>query len=132
VILVVDDERAIREIVAEILVEEGYAVQSVADGLDALAVIDVKQVDLVLSDVKMPNLDGHALVHRLRAAGSAVPVILMSAAVTESAVPGVTLVRKPFDATHLLAMITALLESSAGRIDAVANPGMDEKAAPHG
>ena len=78
-VLVVEDEPAIREVVADLLEDEGYAVRQAADGLEAIDELEVDGVDLVLSDVRMPRLDGPALARRLRRHGYAVPVVLMSA-----------------------------------------------------
>lgn len=108
-ILVVDDERAVREVVAAILEDEGYAVRCARDGLDALSVIAQERIDLVLSDVKMPRLDGIALARRLRSEGTGIPTVLMSAVYSEAAVPGCHLVGKPFDASDLLRTVATLL-----------------------
>ncbi|MCC7022073.1 MAG: response regulator [Thermomicrobiales bacterium] len=108
-ILVVDDERAVREVVAAILEDEGYAVHCARDGIEALAVIAREQIDLVLSDVKMPRLDGIALARRLRSGRRGIPTVLMSAVYGQDVVPGCHLVRKPFDASELLCTIATLL-----------------------
>src|SRR3954463_10997619 len=77
--LVVEDEPAIREVVADLLQDEGYAVRQAADGLEAIDELEVDDVDLVLSDVRMPRLDGPSLARRLHRRGHPVPVVLMSA-----------------------------------------------------
>jgi DNA-binding response OmpR family regulator len=58
--LVIDDER---ELLAEMLIREGFAVEVAFDGKQALAELDRRSYDLVLSDVRMPDLDGPALLH---------------------------------------------------------------------
>src|SRR5919112_5400307 len=78
-ILVVEDEPVIRELMAILLEEEGYTVRQACDGLEALETLEQHPVDLVLSDVKMPRLDGASLAHQLRAQEHPLPVILMSA-----------------------------------------------------
>jgi CheY-like chemotaxis protein len=108
-VLVVEDEPAIREVVADLLEGEGYAVRQAADGLEALDELEVDDVDLVLSDVRMPRLDGPALARRLRRHGSAVPVVLMSAVDVEVDLPGVGFLPKPFDRDHLLHAIGSAL-----------------------
>src|SRR5215211_3201186 len=60
-VLVVEDEPVIRELMVILLEEEGYTVVQAADGLEALQTVDDHPIDVVLSDVKMPRLDGAAL-----------------------------------------------------------------------
>jgi two-component system cell cycle sensor histidine kinase/response regulator CckA len=110
-VLVVEDEPAIREVVADLLEDEGYAVRQAADGLEAIDELEVDHIDLVLSDVRMPRLDGPALARRLRRHGYAVPVVLMSAVGVEVDLPGVGFLPKPFDRDHLLHAIGSALES---------------------
>jgi CheY-like chemotaxis protein len=108
-VLVVEDEPAIREVVADLLQDEGYAVRQASDGLQAIDELEVDDVDLVLSDVRMPRLDGPSLAHRLRRRGHAVPVVLMSAVDVEVDLPGVRFLPKPFDRDHLLDAIGSAL-----------------------
>jgi CheY-like chemotaxis protein len=108
-ILVVDDEGAVLDVVAAILEDEGYAVFRARDGLDALAIIDQEPIDLVLSDVKMPRLDGFGLARHLRARGNGISMVLMSAVHREAAIPGCHLMPKPFDAGDLLRAVAAIL-----------------------
>jgi CheY-like chemotaxis protein len=113
-VLVVDDEPAIREVVACMLEDEGYAVRQATDGLEALQEVESTGIDLVLSDVRMPGLDGTALVQRLRRRRCAVPVVLMSAVSTEINLPGVQFLPKPFAPEHLLDTIAAAIASNSG------------------
>jgi CheY-like chemotaxis protein len=111
-VLIVEDEPVIRELMAILLEEEGYAVHLAEDGLEALEAVERHAVDLVLSDVKMPRLDGASLAHRLRARADPIPVVLMSAVYAEVDLPGVRFLRKPVNCEHLLDIIaTALRES---------------------
>jgi CheY-like chemotaxis protein len=57
-VLVVEDEPAVREVVADLLQDAGYAVRQASDGLQAIDQLEVDNVDLVLSDVRMPRLAG--------------------------------------------------------------------------
>ncbi len=110
-VLVVEDEPVIRELMAILLEDEGYAVRQAVDGLQALEMLEQHGIDLILSDVKMPRLDGASLVHRLRSRGDAIPVVLMSAVYAEVDLPGVRFLRKPVNCEHLLTIIaTALRE----------------------
>lgn len=112
-VLIVDDEPSIREVVATLLEDEGYAVACARDGAEALAVVDDDGIDLVISDVVMPKLDGHALARKLQTRPRRVPVVLMSANRAESIVPGVPLLRKPFDVERLLDVVDETLARSA-------------------
>lgn len=113
-ILVVEDEPVIRELMAMLLEDEGFTVRQAADGLAALEAIEQHRVDLVLSDVMMPRLDGASLVHRLRSRGDAIPIVLMSAVYAEVDLPGVRFLRKPVDIEHLLTIMAAALRETSG------------------
>src|SRR5262245_15370157 len=74
-VLVVDDEKAIREMLAEFLDMEGYAVKTAEDGLAAVSELERQQFDLVISDLKMPRMGGIALLDEIsKAAPAAVTV----------------------------------------------------------
>ena len=78
-ILVVDDDAPIRRMLDRTLAAEGYAVESAADGGEALAAVERSAPDLIVLDVSMPGLDGLAVCRRLRAKGLATPVLLLTA-----------------------------------------------------
>jgi DNA-binding response OmpR family regulator len=111
-ILVVDDERPICDVLAELLQDEGYDVSRAYDGLAALATAERHRPDLVLSDVMMPGLDGVSLVRRLHERGLRPSVILMSAVYDDVDLPRVCFVPKPFDVDDLLGTIERLLGSA--------------------
>jgi CheY-like chemotaxis protein len=111
-VLVVEDEPTIRELMAILLEEEGYAVRQAADGLEALETVEQYPVDLILSDVKMPRLDGASLARQLRERGDLIPVVLMSAVYAEVDLAGVRFLRKPLNCEHLLDIIAAALRES--------------------
>jgi two-component system, response regulator FlrC len=75
-ILLVDDEERYREHIARVLTKAGYEVLEAGDGIEALSLLEKSKIDLVLSDILMPGLNGYALVARLRAKWPAMPVIL--------------------------------------------------------
>ena len=104
-VLVVDDEDVIREFLADILISAGYIVTEAHDGLAALEAVERNRPSVVLTDVRMPRLDGVGLVERLRARGDDVPVVFMTAHFRASPIPGVPLVPKPFDFDRLLATV---------------------------
>ena len=86
-VLVVEDERVLRESVAELLADEGFEVLQAGDGKSACEVVLRRPVDLVISDVRMPEMDGMALLAYLQKAAPQTPVIMVTAFGTvESAV----------------------------------------------
>ena len=106
-ILVADDEPTIRDLLAEVLHDEGYAVVTAPDGAAALEAAERTRPDLVLSDVTMPGADGVAVAQRLRERG--IPVVLMSAAGRCPALPGVPCIAKPFDLGDVVAAVDRAL-----------------------
>jgi two-component system NtrC family response regulator len=78
-ILLVDDDRSLRGILAYSLREEGYVVEEARDGVDGLARFRESPPDLVIADLKMPRMDGLALLTEIRGEGSEVPVIMLTA-----------------------------------------------------
>ena len=112
-ILVVDDEPAIRQTLAALLEDEGYAVAQATDGLDAFDAIENGAVDLVISDVMMPYFDGPTLVQCLRRGGHTIPVVLMSAAAVPADLPDVHFLHKPFAPEHLYRLVASALQSGS-------------------
>jgi len=78
-ILIVDDHPINRMLLSEQLGTLGYRVKTAQDGVDALNVISRSEIDIVLSDVNMPNMDGYRLTQRLRQLGHVFPVIGVTA-----------------------------------------------------
>jgi two-component system, NtrC family, response regulator AtoC len=78
-ILVVDDEEGLREYLAEALEQDGHEVVQAEDGIAALERIAERNVQVVLTDLKMPRLDGHALIKRLRAEHPELEIIVLTA-----------------------------------------------------
>jgi two-component system, OmpR family, response regulator MprA len=120
-VLVVDDERAVRESLRRALELEGYEVELAEDGDVALARLASNgQPDAVILDVMMPTLDGLEVCRRLRRAGNGVPVLMLTArAEVDSRVAGLDAgaddyLPKPFALEELLARLRALLRRSAG------------------
>ena len=108
-ILVVDDDPQVLAVLTCLLEDAGYAVRQALDGQAALEAIAAQPPDLVLSDVRMPRLDGLGLVDRL--AGEAVPIsiILMSSAHNVPHGYGVPFLAKPFDFDRLLTLVREVL-----------------------
>src|SRR3954451_21034612 len=114
-ILVVDDDAPMRRMLDRTLSAEGYAVESAADGGEALAAVERTTPDLVVLDVGLPGVDGFAVSRRLRSKGLAVPVLLLTARDSVSdRVAGLDAgaddyLVKPFATEELLARVRALL-----------------------
>ncbi len=118
-ILVVDDEPTIRELLVELLQEDGHTLLGTVDGVAAREILARTVPDLVLTDAMMPRLDGPGLVKWMRERPElrAVPVIILSAVVRidPAELDNVVFVAKPFDlATLLEAVETALDPPSPG------------------
>jgi two-component system response regulator MprA len=120
-ILVVDDERAVRESLRRALELEGYEIELAGDGNEALSTLgrDEPPADAVILDVLMPGLDGLEVCRRLRATGNRVPVLMLTARdEVENRVGGLDAgaddyVTKPFALEELLARVRALLRRTA-------------------
>jgi len=124
-ILLADDNADMRDYVRRLLRESGYEVVAVADGEAALDVVRTQSIDLVLSDVMMPKVDGFGLIAALRKdeRKATIPVILLSArAGEESRVGGLDAgaddyLVKPFSARELIARVESHLKLARLRHD---------------
>jgi two-component system, cell cycle sensor histidine kinase and response regulator CckA len=122
-ILLVEDEQALREVTRRILAGAGYRVIVAANGPEALAAADghAGPIDLLLSDVIMPQMPGPQLVERLLARRPSAHVLLMSGfaqPILDSGGhldAGTTLIEKPFTGPALLAKVAQILERAGGR-----------------
>ncbi len=77
-ILVVDDEPMMRDLLAKILARDGYRVLAAEDGVAALEVLDKEEVAIVLSDLKMPRMDGFELLKRVKRNYPRVGTVMMT------------------------------------------------------
>jgi signal transduction histidine kinase len=114
-ILLVDDEPLVRTATAEMLRELGHSVREAAAGADALAVLPGLACDIVVTDYKMPRMDGAELAERIKALDPALPVLLITG-YTGAADLAADLPRldKPFRRTELHAAINRALETRSG------------------
>jgi two-component system, OmpR family, response regulator MprA len=118
-VLVVDDERAVRDSLRRALELEGYEIEVAADGYEALERLEAGYPDLVVLDVLMPRLSGIEVCRRVRSGGSDVPILMLTARdAVENRVEGLDAgaddyVTKPFALEELLARLRALLRRSA-------------------
>ena len=114
-LLVVDDEPNILELLATSLRFAGFEVTTASNGREALAASRSYRPDLVVLDVMMPDMDGFAVVRRMRGEGSTAPVLFLTARdATEDKVTGLTVggddyVTKPFSLDEVVARIRAVL-----------------------
>ena len=118
-ILVVDDERAVRESLRRALELEGYGVELAADGEEALRRLALEPApDAIVLDILMPGVDGLEVCRRLRSDGNGVPILMLTArAEVDSRVAGLDAgaddyLPKPFALAELLARLRALLRRS--------------------
>jgi CheY-like chemotaxis protein len=118
-ILIVEDEDLLREGVQEVLEMNDYVVIGAADGVEALQWLSETQVDLVVTDLVMPNMDGVDFVAKLRERYADLPVIVVSGSshsviarygLKSIEIPGANAsISKPFKSKDLLAKIQELL-----------------------
>ncbi len=114
-ILLVEDELAFAEVLAEFLAEEGYSVLHARDGISALNLLassHARQPDLILCDVMLPALRGDRLAREIRARfpTKALPIVLMSASADPHLdLADVSFIAKPFDSDELLRRINSML-----------------------
>jgi DNA-binding response OmpR family regulator len=120
-ILVVDDDDVLRGLYEAVLNSAGFETQSAVDGVAALVLLATGGFDLVLTDCKMPRLDGLGLVRALRTAGYRLPVMMVSGSISA---PGdlpadvrgeiAVALPKPVKAGQLLAGVAAALRPPSG------------------
>ncbi len=121
-ILVVDDEPGIRELMREILEEEGYEVRMAENGAAARAALDAKIPDLVLLDIWMPDVDGVTLLKEWKTQGRlTMPVVMMSGhgtvhtAVEATRLGAFDYLEKPVSYKHLLETVKKAMDSRRAR-----------------
>ena len=117
-ILVVEDDTNARKLMKAVLERAEYSVSTAVNGEDALALMDTQHVDLIVLDVMMPGMDGYALTGELRAAGSVIPILMVTAKQLPADKKKGFLVGtddymvKPVDTDEMLLRIKALLRRS--------------------
>ena len=78
-ILIAEDDRELCQLFHRVLSNNGYQTICVSDGKQALDVLDREYIDLIISDIMMPNMDGYELVSSLRDSGNGIPVLMITA-----------------------------------------------------
>jgi DNA-binding response OmpR family regulator len=124
-VLVVEDEATIREVIAQYLALDGFAVSRAGDGAEALRLAETQPPDLVILDLMLPGIDGLEVCRRLRAR-SAVPIVMLTARGEETdKLTGFGLgaddyITKPFSPRELVVRVRAIMR----RVEATRVPAM--------
>ncbi len=115
-ILIVEDDLITRRNLSVLLSDEGYDVDQAGDGVQALEILAGRPVDLVLSDIVMPRMDGLKLLQQLQAMAPQIPVVIMTSYVSDSlsSVPAgaAEFIRKPFVLDDLLFKVQRALDKA--------------------
>lgn len=121
-VLVIDDDRAVRDALRRAFTLDGYEVHAADGGLDGLRRLDETRPDLIVLDVMMPEVDGLEVCRRIRAAGDRTPILMLTArdAVSDR-IDGLDAgaddyLVKPFDTGELGARVRALLRRTNAEI----------------
>ncbi|MGE5423310.1 MAG: response regulator [Ignavibacteriales bacterium] len=121
-VLVVDDQNGVRRLLEELFKKEGYEVTAAADGLESLEKVKTSSPDLILMDMKMPNMNGLEASQEIRKINSNIPIIMMTAyGETDVAQKALELgvrkyITKPFDILALRDMVREVLGQEADKI----------------
>ena len=117
-ILVVEDDTNARKLMKAVLERAEYSVYTAVNGEDAMRVLDAQHVDLIVLDIMMPGMDGYTFTSDLRAAGSTLPILMVTAKQLPADKKKGFLVgtddymTKPVDTEEMLLRIKALLRRS--------------------
>ncbi len=116
-ILVVDDEPNLRRVLSALLARDDYDVHTAEDGEQALAVLGEHHIDMVVTDLRMPKIDGMELLRRVRAMDEELPVVIITAHGTvDNAVEALKTgafdyITKPFDQTEVRTIVRKALRT---------------------
>ena len=117
-VLVIDDDEEIRTIVEHMLVGAGHQVEAALDGAEGLRLFGKRPPDLVLTDINMPDLDGHDVIAAIRVLHPEVPIIAVSGGgaippdellLKASALGAVEIIMKPFEFRQLVGVVERAL-----------------------
>ncbi len=114
-ILIVDDQKGVRRLLEELFKKEGWQVRVAGDGHEAIEKVEEMVPDLILMDVKMPNMNGLEATHAIMTTNPAIPIIMMTAygeieVVKQALEAGVRrCISKPFDIITLRDMVNELM-----------------------
>lgn len=135
-VLIAEDDSQISDFVQKGFMEAGFAVDTVADGVDALALAGATSFDAIILDIMLPGIDGLEVLRRLRGQNRSTPVLILSAKGTlDDRLEGFKAgtddyLTKPFSFSELLMRVNALLRrakgSNSGLVLKVGNLTMDQ------
>lgn len=120
-ILIVEDDKDLQEYLKEMLLDNGYQVKAVSDGITALKIIKKTQPDLIILDLGLPKMGGDSVCIEIKKNFPIIPVIILTAKDTVSdVVRGLNLgaddyVKKPFESDELLARIKVQLRNQGNK-----------------
>lgn len=103
-VLVVDDDRLIRNVIAEVISDSGRVTLEAGNGVEALELLEREHVDLILLDVDMPVMGGREFCHKMQELGRLIPTVIISAydaASVAAEVGALAWLDKPFDVDDL-------------------------------
>ena len=128
-ILFAEDERDLNDIITKKLTSQGYSVDSVYDGEEAIDILSYTDYDAVILDIMMPKADGFAVLRALRSKGKNTPVLFLTARDSvQDRVAGLDsgandYLVKPFSVEELLARIRAMTRTAFGVSDSLLSVG---------
>jgi DNA-binding response OmpR family regulator len=129
-VLVVDDEPAIRALVAKIIQRAGHDVDTARDGAEAIEKLAVTRYAVIVLDLMMPNVDGYGLIRHVKDSGASRPAIIVISAGDSASLrqldPSMvhSILRKPFDIDVLGELVDAAAAASAERENDQQGPGV--------
>lgn len=114
-VLIAEDDTNTRKLMSAVLRQSGYEVVTACDGVEAMELLEARQIDLIILDIMMPRMDGYQLTQKVRESGSTVPILMVTA--KEASQDIITGFRagtddymvKPVDEEEMLLRIAALL-----------------------
>lgn len=122
-VLIVDDEKIVRQLLERSLNGEGYDVRSANDGVEAWEMVQAEQPDIIVSDIKMPHLDGFDLLTKVKSGYPQIGFIVMTAygdsfSVKETMLQGADeYITKPFSPVEVSLIVERTWHSVQGRLE---------------
>ena len=117
-ILIVDDEKNLSKLLSKVLIREGYGALTADSGIEALNIFESQQVDIIITDIKMPGMDGMELLRRIKTIDPSIKVIMITAFATlETAIEALRIgaadyITKPFNIDEVVYSVRRIVESS--------------------